>query len=71
MRACSGFCKACHLPENILRNAQALRELLGCCAGNHVPRLWLNRIPLETGAAAPRMCVEDDSFFKKASTRRG
>jgi len=29
------------------------------------PRLWLNRVPLETGAAAPRMCVEDDSFFKK------
>ena len=30
-----------------------------------MPRFWLNRIPLETGAAAPRICVEDDTFFKK------
>jgi len=31
-----------------------------------MPALWLNRIPLETGAAAPRVSVGDVFFSKKS-----
>jgi len=70
MRACGCYCQACHLPESGPRNAQAQQWRPGCCAGNHAC-LWLNRIPLETGAAAPRIKRGELLLFLKASTRRG
>jgi len=68
MRACGAIVKPA-IFRNVTRETRKLRNGCLVVAPATMPALWLNRIPLETGTAAPRVSVEGNLFSKKQPPR--